>query len=56
MNKATIYSILISRKDDPDGISGIDLEVTEDFLPEIIDMVCLKGHKIEINGIEEVEN
>jgi hypothetical protein len=56
MSKTVFYSVVISRKDDPDGITGVDLNVSEDYLPELIDMVCYKDHKIEINGIEEVEN
>ena len=56
MIKPVFYNVVISRKDDPDGITGVDLNVSEDYLPELIDMVCYKGHRIEINGIEEVSD
>lgn len=54
MNEIVNYSVLISKKDDPDGITGIDLEVPDDFLPVLIDMVLSNGHKIEINDILDV--
>ena len=43
MGNAVFYNVVISRKDDPDGITGVDLDVSEDYLPELIDMVCYRA-------------
>jgi len=55
MDKVRFYEVTISRKDDPDGLSGIDLSVPEEMLLVLTDMALDKGHVIEITEYEDVE-
>ena len=55
MSKARFYEVTITRGDDPDGLSGIDLSVSEELLIVLTDMALDKGHIIEVTKYEDVE-
>lgn len=55
MNRVRFYEVNISRGDDPDGLSGIDLTVHEEMLIALIDMALEKGHVVEITKCEDME-
>lgn len=50
-----LYHVVISRMDDEDGITGIDLDVDEDTVLLLMDMSLGKGHRFTVNGFDEVE-
>lgn len=45
-----VYSVVISRMEDEDGYSGIDLDVEADKIPLLIELAVKKGHRFEIIG------
>ena len=54
MANAKLYEVTITREDDSDGFSGIDLSVPGELIPLIADMALHKGHIITITKCENV--
>lgn len=55
MANVRFYDVTITRGDDPDEFSGIELTVHEEFLLLLTDMALEKGHVVEITKCEDME-
>ena len=55
MATTRFYDVNITRGDDPDGLSGIELTVHEEMLILLTDMALEKGHVVEITKCEDME-